>query len=111
MIISGAVTVVIAGINSEHTEVVELKQVALVWLRGRYMNLSDGLSGFSSLTFLEELHPGERLETSWHCCQQVQTNIVHLNCYYIFKCSFFQPSVATLGCALVILHHFSEFNA
>lgn len=59
MRISGAVTVEIAGISSEHTEVVGLKQVALVWLRGRYVNLPDGLSGFSSLTFLEELHLGE----------------------------------------------------
>lgn len=57
--ISIAVTLEIAGINSEHTEVVGLKPVALVWLRGMYINLPDGLSGFFSLTFLEGLHPGE----------------------------------------------------
>lgn len=53
MRISGAVTVEIAGINREHTEVVGLKQVALV-LTERQSH-ETGLSGFSSPTYLEEI--------------------------------------------------------
>lgn len=59
--ISIAVTLEIAGINSEHTKVVGLKPVALVWLRGRCINLPDGLSGFFLLHSLRDYTLGRLL--------------------------------------------------